>query len=187
MDIIFRKARKDDIPAINDIYDKILKEQEEGKFSIGWVWGIYPTEETAREALDQDELYVGEYQGKICGSAIINQKQLDIYKKVDWKYPAADDEVLVLHTLTIDPDLARRGLGQAFVRFYERLALEKACPYLRFDTNVINSRAQALYKKMGYEIVGREISVFNGIKNVTFLMLEKALDPPSYSNSPKDQ
>lgn len=173
--IHFRLAEEADLPAIVNIYSKILKNQEEGKASIGWVRGVYPTEKTAREALDKKTLYVEESQGKVCGSAVINQNQVDVYAKASWHYPASEDQVLVLHTLTIDPEEGRRGLGEAFVRFYEELAKEKACPYLRLDTNVINTRAQAMYKKLGYRIVGIEPTIFNGIDGVKLILLEKAL------------
>ena len=106
---------------------------------------------------------------------MINQNQVDVYAKASWHYPASEDQVLVLHTLAIDPEEGRRGLGEAFVRFYEELAKEKACPYLRLDTNVINTRAQAMYKKLGYRIVGIEPTIFNGIGGVKLILLEKAL------------
>lgn len=32
------------------VYDRILKEEEAGLSSVGWVRGVYPTESTAREA-----------------------------------------------------------------------------------------------------------------------------------------
>ena len=173
--IRFRRAEEADLPAIVRIYDKILEDQEMGRASIGWARGIYPTEKTARDALKSNSLYVEELGGKVCGSAIINQCQVDVYKKVSWSYPASEDQVLVLHTLTIDPEEGRKGLGEKFVGFYERLAKEKACPYLRLDTNAINERAQAMYQKLGYQIVGRELTVFNGIDRVELLMLEKTL------------
>lgn len=180
MDVFFRKARIDDIPEVSKIYEKIIKDHEEGGCAISWVRGVYPTEKTARQALNQGELYVGEYQGQICSSAIINQRQLDVYEKVNWRYPAADEKILVLHTFGVDPDFSRKGIGKAFIRFYERLAEEKGCSYLRLDTSACNERAQTMYKKLGYEIVGKGTTEVNGVKDVKLFMLEKALEPAPY-------
>ena len=49
---MIRKAVKDDVSSIVRIYDAILDREEEAEEKlIGWVRGIYPTEQTAEEAL----------------------------------------------------------------------------------------------------------------------------------------
>jgi len=82
---------------------------------------------------------------------------------------------MVLHTLVISPAAARRGLGKAFVRFYEEYALQNGCPYLRMDTNARNLGARALYHKLGYEEADAVPCVFNGIEGVQLVLLEKYL------------
>ena len=42
----------------------------------------------------------------MAASGIINQRQVDVYADGNWLYPAEDREVMVLHTLTVDPDLS---------------------------------------------------------------------------------
>lgn len=58
----------------------------------------------------------------MAASGIINQRQVDVYADGNWLYPAEDREVMVLHTLTVDPDLSGRGIGRAFAQFYEDCA-----------------------------------------------------------------
>jgi len=103
------------------------------------------------------------------------QFEVDCYEGANWQYPAPDSEVMVLHTLVIDPHAARQGLGQDFVAFYEAYAREKGCPFLRMDTNVRNTRARALYKKLGYTEPDIVPCVFNGIPGVRLVLLEKKL------------
>ena len=43
------------------------------------------------------------------------------------------------------------------------------------DTNAGNSRARAMYKKLGYSEAGIIPTVFNGIEGVSLVLLEKAL------------
>lgn len=171
----FRKATAADIPAIAEIYADIHTQEENREVTIGWIRSIYPTEATAQAALARDDLFVGEDDGQIIGAAIINKQQVPEYTLGAWKHPAPDDEVMVLHTLVISPKVARGGYGRQFVDFYEQYAKSHNSPYLRMDTNARNTRARAMYKKLGYEEIGIVPCVFNGIEGVQLVLLEKAL------------
>lgn len=157
------------------IYEHIHDCEEVGKTSVGWIRGIYPTEDTAAAAFLRGELYVSEDCGKINAAAIINRTQVDCYRLCEWKYPAKDDEVFVLHTLVVEPGLSRCGIGTEFVAFYEKLAAKCGCAVLRMDTNKKNSAARALYKKLGYAEAGIVPCEFNGIPDVMLVCLEKSL------------
>ena len=116
----FRKATQEDIPSIAAIYERIHDQEETGKTTIGWMRGIYPERKTAEEALDRDDLYVCENDGTIVASGIINTRQVPAYVHGEWAHQVAEDEALVLHTLTVDPDHAHQGIGKSFVGVYER-------------------------------------------------------------------
>ena len=171
--MIIRKAVLQDISSIAEIYNGICDAQAEGKMVVSWIKGVYPTEDTALAALERDDLFVMEENGNIVGTAVINQKQMDSYYNADWKFPAEDKEVMVLHTLAISPEFGRKGYGSEFVKYYEEYAREKGCPYLRMDTNAINKTARALYKKLGYEEIGIIPCDFNGIPGFQMVLFEK--------------
>ena len=173
--MVFRKATAADISAISEIYEQIHTEEEAGRTSIGWIRGVYPTGKTAEASLLRGDLFVAEDGGTIVGAAIINQQQVDVYEGADWEFPAEDTEVMVLHTLVISPKAAGKGYGKAFVRFYEEYAMLHNCPCLRMDTNARNSRARAMYRKLGYREIGIVPCVFNGIEGVQLVLLEKRL------------
>ena len=172
---MIRKAVEADLPAVAAIYDKLHTEEENGRATIGWIRGVYPTEDTARQALAREDLFVQEDGGKIVGAAIINQTQVDAYEGGQWQYEAEAAEVMVLHTLVIDPNTAGRGYGKRFVAFYEDYAREKGCGFLRMDTNSRNARARAMYQALGYREAGIVPCVFNGIQGVELVLLEKSL------------
>lgn len=171
----FRKAAACDLQEIAAIYEQVHTAEEAGDLTIGWARNVYPTDATAEAALQRDDLFVAEDNGKIVGAAIINQQQTDCYTMGNWNFPASDDKVMVLHTLVIDPTISNRGYGRQFVSFYEDYARSKHCPYLRMDTQIINTRARALYRKLGYTEIGIVPCVFNGIQNVQLVLLEKKL------------
>lgn len=171
----FRKAEDKDIDEVVKIYEEIHTLEEQGITSVGWIRGVYPTYDTANNAFGRGDLFVAENEGKIIGTAIINKIQMDSYKEGKWHYEAPEDEVMVLHTLVISQKEAKKGYGMEFVKFYEEYALSHGCKHLRMDTNEKNQRARTLYKKLGYNEIGIVDCVFNGIKGVGLVLLEKKL------------
>ena len=172
-DMNIRKAAAADVPAAAAIYERIHDMEEQGKAVIGWIRGVYPTEETAGKMLR--DLFVMEDGGRIVASAVINQAQVPCYAEARWSVRAPDNEVMVLHTLTVDPDCGGRGLGRAFVRFYEEYARRHGCLHLRMDTNAINVRARIMYRRLGYTEADIVDCTFNGIPGVRLVCLEKEL------------
>ena len=171
----FRKAVSSDIPAVEKIYDHSHDAEEAGMTTTGWQRGVYPTVRVAREALGRGDLYVAETDGRVAATGIINKIQVDVYADCDWKYMAPDDKVMVLHTLAVDTEARGRGLGPGFVKFYEKIAEEDGCEVLRIDTNATNAAARAMYAKLGYIETDIVPTVFNGIKGVDLVLMEKKL------------
>lgn len=172
---MIRLAIKSDIPEVVKIYDKILELEVEGKANTGWKKNIYPTEKTALDALVKGELFVLEDNGQILAAARINQKQEPEYANCQWMFDVPDSEVMVLHTLVVDPDVSGSGIGKKFMNFYEEYALKHGCHYLRMDTNAINTIARSFYKKLGFCERGIISCIFNGIAEVQLVCLEKKL------------
>ena len=174
--MMFRKATEKDIAAILRIYEATHEVEECGKLTIGWIRDVYPTNETAKMSLQRGDLFVGIDDNIIFGTAIINQQQLDEYKNGHWDYMVDEREIMVLHTLVIDPMLAGKGYGKKFVGFYEEYAISQGCHYLRMDTQEKNKNARMMYKKLGYkEIDIVPCKFFNGIDKVQLVLLEKKL------------
>lgn len=170
-----RKATEHDIDSIAMIYEAIHDEEEKGLAVIGWIRNVYPTRKTAEDGVKRGDLFVLEDEGAVVAAAVINQIQVAEYRYAEWKHPADDAEVMVLHTLVVDPHRKGRGYGKAFVAFYENHAKEHHCVALRMDTNARNAGARNLYHKLGYKEIGIVSCVFNGIPDVQLVCLEKYL------------
>ena len=113
--------------------------------------------------------------GTVYAAGRINSEQVPVYAEVPWAHDAAPEQVLVLHTLVVDPAAAGHGYGTQFVRFYEQYAREHGCPELRIDTNAKNANARRLYAYLGYREAGVAPCTFNGIDGVALVCLEKWL------------
>lgn len=172
---MIRKAVKEDIPKVAAIYDEILSQEEAGACTIGWQRGVYPTRQTAQDALEKGTLFVCEAEGEVVAAAKIDQQQVDVYAQCPWKYEAPEHQVMVLHTLVVSPQKGGQGYGKEFVAFYEAYAQEMGCTTLRMDTNEKNTAARAMYQKLGYREAAILPCRFNGIAGVNLVCLEKKL------------
>ena len=131
-----------DVPAVAGIYDRILLKEEAGQVTIGWLRGVYPTEQTARAALAADDLFVMEADGVICATARINQVQVPEYRNADWRYAdVPENEIMVLHTLVVDP-LCAAGSERHLFRFMS--SMQKRTPAGIFAwTQTLSTRPHA--------------------------------------------
>ena len=171
---MIRKATAADIPDVAGIYEAVASKEAERPMT-GWKVGIYPTGRDAMESLEKGHLFVMEQDGYIVATGRINQIQQPEYALCDWLYKAPDEQVMVLHTLCVDPDWSGRGCASEFLRFYEEYARRHGCTCLRIDTNAINTIARAMYAKLGFREVGIVHCTFNGIDGVDLVMLEKSV------------
>ncbi|MCR5709884.1 MAG: GNAT family N-acetyltransferase [Bacteroidales bacterium] len=175
MELMIRLATSHDIDEITAIYNRIHQSEQDGYLHTGWLPDVYPVRATASDALERQDLFVCERAGRIAASAIINQIQVPAYARGPWSFPAPDEEVMVLHTLTVDPVLTGQGIGCSFVAFYESYAQRHWCRVLRLDTNAVNTVAVKMYRKLGYHEAGVVPCVFNGIPDVHLVLFEKEL------------
>lgn len=173
---MIRKATRFDIDAIEAIYERIHTDQEQGNTVIGWQRGVYPTRQTAEAALERQDLFVmTDAADCVLGAAIFNQRQDDFYYDAPWEYPCQPHEVMVMHTLVIDPKVKQQGYGGEFARFYEEYALSQGCHYLHIDTNERNVTARRFYRNRGYREIGVCPCDFNGLLGVRLVLLEKKI------------
>lgn len=172
---MIRKAEISDLNAVDGLYREIHDAEEAGLITTGWIREIYPVRATAEAALARGDLFVLEENGRILGSGIINQLQVDVYEGASWKYQVPDDQVCVLHTLVISPAARGKGYGREFIRFYEAYALGHSCSELRIDTNERNQAARVMYSKYGYHEIDIVPTTFNGIAGVNLVLLEKQI------------
>ena len=111
----------------------------------------------------------------VTAAAKIDHHQMAQYAQCVWRNDAPPEQVLVLHTLVVDPAVKGKGYGTAFVRFYEDMGRETGRSCLRIDTNARNTTARALYARLGYTEAGIVAGTFNGIPGVELVCLEKTV------------
>lgn len=131
---MIRPANISDITIVSEIYQELFRYEAIHGSTTNWADGLYPTKDTAKHAFASNALYVLESDGVVHGSMILNQLQPPEYEKINWKYPAENHEVLVIHTLCIRPSQAGKGYGRQMVSFALKKAEQSGCKSVRLDT-----------------------------------------------------
>ena len=173
---MIRPARTADLPAVARIYEEILDQEDRRPISYtNWQRGKYPTRDTARRALEEGTLYVGEEHGEIFAAVILNGTQLPEYDLIPWQLEAQRDQVMVIHTLVIRPLCSGRGKGREMVAFCEEEGRRQGKKVMRLDTYEGNAPANAMYPKLGYRFAGHARFLFQGFLDEVLNCYEKKL------------
>lgn len=160
---MIRKATEKDIDNVEKNYRELLEYEQINGSNSNWVLGLYPTRKTAENAFAEDSLYVMEENGEICASVVLNHVQPDVYNKIDWKYEAEGNDVLVIHTLCVPPSKGGNGYGRKMVDHSLKIAKEMNCSTVRLETYIGNTPAASLYKNMGFIYAGSAEDLFQGV------------------------
>lgn len=173
MTYAIRKGTLADVGAVSAVYAALFRYEKKYGSSTSWVEGVYPTGRVAEGAAKEGTLFVMERDGRIGAAMILNHVQAPEYAGARWQYEAGDDEVLVIHTLCIDPSQARTGCGRAMVAFAEDWAVQSGCKVVRLDTWAGNAPARSLYAAMGFRLAGSAPAKLNGQIPLELVFYEK--------------
>jgi ribosomal-protein-alanine N-acetyltransferase len=90
--------------------------------------------------------------------------------------PGVDE--LHLLNLTVHPDLQGQGLGTELLQAVMQLGCALGLPTLWLEVRQSNVRAQALYLRHGFRIVGRRRGYYPGVgQREDAVLMSRALDP----------
>lgn len=142
-----------DTAIIAHTYDELFAYEVDTQAWTNWNPHIYPTYETAEQAVSLQDMYVVRTAGIITGSFRINQEQPAEYAQQPWKYPALPQHVLVLHTLCIRPMYSGQGIAHRILDFACRYGRSHGCITFRIDTYAGNMPAAHLYEQYGFRLV----------------------------------
>jgi ribosomal protein S18 acetylase RimI-like enzyme len=160
--IIIQKAVLSNLDSIETIYNESI-DWLNSQGIHQWKRGVYPTRDSAQEALKEDCLYCCFVDERLAGSFIINESQPSQYEALLWRYN--NGKVLVLHTLVVRPYEAGKGTGRAIVEYIIDYAEKHHYTCIRLDVFPDNQSAVNLYNSFGFEFVGK---VFFDIKEPSY-------------------
>lgn len=152
-EVLIRPGLPEDIPGLVRLYEETVDHLESHVNYPGWRKGIYPCAIQAEEGVREKTLCVAEANGRIIGSAILNEKQEAPYMEAGWEIAAEPHEVMVIHTFLVHPDCRQEGLGRRLLTFAEEQAVKEGKKAIRLDVYEKNAPAIRLYERLGYRFV----------------------------------
>ena len=69
--ITIRKASEKDIENVLKLYSEVIDQIRDNESNPGWEHGVYPRKETICDAINAEELYVGEKDNEIASVIVI--------------------------------------------------------------------------------------------------------------------
>ena len=159
---MIRKATSNDINLIAELYNRVIDYQALNGSYMSWIKNVYPTKNTAADALSLDTLYVYESNKKIAGSVILDCIQPEEYTKIPWNTSLDSRQALIVHTLCVDPNCMGMGIATEILSFAKKLAKALNCSSIRLATNSKNVGAIHLYEKNDFIIVGYDKVLLDG-------------------------
>ena len=145
-----RSARPDEFQAVRAFYHRLIDLMRGAEYKPGWEKDVYPDQDQLRQAIDKQQLYVGELEGETVCAMILNRQCNDGYRGAPWRVEAGPEQVAVIHALGVLPTLQRRGLAREMVRFAMDKAREQGSLALRLDVLTGNLPAEKLYLGLGF-------------------------------------
>ena len=148
------KGTTDDLDELERLYDNLNSYLEFSTNYPGWAKGIYPIRETAVNGIQNDNLFVLKINHEIAGSIILNHEPEKAYAQLTWGIEADYRDVIVIHTLVVNPKYIKSGVGKQLMDFAKRYSIEHTMKTIRLDVSIHNTPAISLYEKCGYTYVG---------------------------------
>lgn len=108
MDII--KAKEQDLSGILDIISKCIRHMESQGI---YQWGeFYPNSDVIKNDIKKEDSYVLKDNGKCLAYVAINEEQSTEYSQINWLTDGR--KVLVIHRLSVHPELQGRGTAKKY-------------------------------------------------------------------------
>jgi len=148
------KCGSEHIDAVAAMYSRVVEQLEKTVNYPQWSKD-YPCRESVKAAVSNGWQYACiEENGTVLGALVINDNPNGYYEAGDWSRQLIRGEYLVIHTLAVDPDAERRGVGRYMVDCCIELAVRKGYSAIRLDVVPDNIPAINLYKGKGFTYAG---------------------------------
>ncbi|MGI6095880.1 MAG: GNAT family N-acetyltransferase [Lachnospiraceae bacterium] len=171
-----RLARKDEAKAVCLFYESHIDAVQRAEYTPRWKKNSYPSDAYLKEAVENQELYIGMEDGQIVSAMILNHKCNESYEKAKWPVERATEEILVVHTLAVHLDFCRRGIAGKMLTKAVEVGKEKKCTAIRLDTLYLNHPATNLYLKFGFQCVDEVPMYYEDTGWMNFKLFEYSLE-----------
>lgn len=148
-----RTADTDDYNNVREFYYDMTDELENAKYSPEWKKDEFPTQEYLLEAIKNNELYIGEIDGRIASCMVANHEYSEGYREVNWSVEASDREALIIHLLGVRSEYSGKGIARQMIGKVIDSARRNNVKTIRLDVIEGNIPAAIVYTKLGFKYI----------------------------------
>ena len=170
MDIIIRKAKPQDLDAVEELYGAVCDYLADKPFNPGWRRDAFPSREEAKQYLAADGLYIAWAGGEPAGSVALTASP-----SAEENRPG-EDGAFYLHVVAVHPACLRKGVASAMLDFAAREAARRGAEVLRIYVWEGNAPAIRTYEKGGFARIGKEDIGLGEFGLEWFYLYEKRLE-----------
>lgn len=166
-----RCAEKADLPAVTALYHEVSDAMIGSPYDCGWRRDMHPTDPFIARLVCDDWALVAEEGNEIVGAVCVDHDLGHDYGPLPWQVEVADDDVAVVHLLTVAPAWRGKGLSRALLRACLDEARARGLKTARLDATSNNAPAIALYESEGFKWIGAGVQEI-GPEDNPFVRLE---------------
>ncbi len=149
---LIRKASINDLNEVLKIYeDAIIKFEQEKTFQ--WTKGFPPNEESFKNDLVNNEIYVAMLDNKIVGVMTFLLDGEEDYTEIDGSW-INEDKYLTIHRIAVSKECYGKGIGYKLIDFAKDYCLKNGYYNIRIDTHVRNFDMKKLLTRNGFVYTG---------------------------------
>ena len=104
--------------------------------------------------IKEGAMYLLENEKTIVGAMVITMSQNEDYHQINWSVDAADNEIAVIHLLSVNPDYQKQGIAKKMILESIDIAKNRMKKAVRLDALKSNTPAHRLYSSLGFEYRG---------------------------------
>lgn len=144
------------LDVVREKYIEVIEKTENMSIYARWKYGQHPTDDMLQTYIDNDEMYVYMDHDKVAGLIAVTMYQGEDYESIPWDALLHNDEVAVLHILTVCPEYQKMGVAGKMVLDVIELAKKSGKKAVRLDALASNIPAQHLYEGLGFSYKGKQ-------------------------------
>ncbi len=168
-------ARIEEYDGILEFYDQIIDSFADAEYAPKWEKGVYPSRELIFNSIKNKELYYAGERSDRKACVILNHKYNEEYQSAEWSVDAADEELLVIHTLGVHPGYAGQGVATQLVQAVIEMAKDQNIRTIRLDVLEGNLPAECVYTNAGFQYVETQKMYYEDTGWTNFKLFEYIL------------
>jgi len=173
MDVSLKIATSEYIDRITEFYG-VVSDIVAGRneVQLGWKRGVYPNREFVATAIEKEEMFIYENNGRVIAAAVVNYSVCPEYDSVDWRVKGPADKISTIHALAVDPRCWGQGISNTFLLDILDFCKERGDVANHLDVIDTNEPALDLYLCTGYSDVAEMGMYYEVVGNRMFRLLE---------------